>query len=159
VAGELSLHGDGALRHTGSTQAGGHAALSAGGPVQLSGRLQAADATLSSNGAMTLDGALLSTGAVRFDVATDWLQRGLLQTGTLDVRAGGDLTLAGIVPASDDVQLRAGRDLRLQGLLSTAGSLSANALRDLWVLGTPPVAAEGASYQAGRRRVLPAGVR
>ncbi|WP_162520882.1 leukotoxin LktA family filamentous adhesin [Pseudaquabacterium pictum] len=159
VTGDLQVQTTGALRHSGQTGAGGAVQLSATGPLQLGGRLQAGSLAADSDAAISLDGVLTSVGSARFDAGTDWLQRGLLQTGRLDVLAGRDLTLTGIVRATDDVLLQAGRDIRLQGLLSTAGGLTANALRDLWVLGSAPVAAEGATYTAGRRRVLPAGLR
>jgi len=159
VAGMLQVHGDGGLRHTGQTAAGGAAQLDLAGPVQLSGRLQAGSLAVQSDSTLTLDGVLLSAGAALFDAGTDWLQRGLLQTGALTVHAGRDLTLAGVLRASGAVQLDAGRDLRLQGLLSTSGSLAANALRDLTVQGLAPVAAQGARYSAGRRLVQPAGLR
>lgn len=157
--GTLQVQGGSSLRHAGQTQAGGSASLSRAGAVSIGGRLQAASVQADSDSSITLDGVLTSLGAVQFDAGTDWLQRGVLQGGGLTVLAGRDLQLAGLVRATDDVSLQAGRDLRLQGLLWTAGALQARALRDLVVTGAAPVAEDGASYQAGRRRVLPVGVR
>lgn len=159
VGGALAARAGGALRQQGSLVLQSDARFDVLGAAVLGGSVSTRGGlSVLAGSSLSIDGLLQVGAAAVLTAGTDWALRGVLQAQTLDARAGRDLTFGGLARTTGNAVASAGRDLRFSGIFGAGGSLQATAARDLFVVAQKPVAAQGITWVAGRRKVVPVGM-
>ena len=141
------------LRAGGALMAGENVSLESSASISNDGTLTASEGLWLSADTLINDGHIGAGGTLSIAAAGDTLNRGSIDGGSVQVKAGHDFvqSTTGTLKGTDGVAISAGRDIILeQTALASGGSLVLDAGRDLGIHVSQVQAAGDLVAQAGR---------